>query len=106
MTDFSEGPPSITCYMVFTPVGVFTASWSEDPEESVIYEGSEAGLDYLRCYLQDRMVTGNLGRRLFVEGLEPNDLIGFCESKDYGISVVVDFETLNDAAVEALHHKH
>jgi hypothetical protein len=82
-------------------VGVFTAAWDDDPDEPVVYEGSATGLDYLRTFLKDRMVTGSLGRRLTVEGLEPNDLTGFCVSAEYGINVIVDFDTLWDEADEA-----
>lgn len=89
-----------TQYTVLTPVGIFTAAWDDDPEVPVVYEGSATGLDYLRTFLKDRMVTGNLGRRLFVEALEPNDLAGFCESEEYGIRVVVDFDTLVDEISE------
>lgn len=92
-----------TQYTVLTPVGVFTAAWDDDPEVSVVYEGSATGLDYLRTFLMDRMVTGSLGRRRTAGALEPNNLSGFCESKEYGIKVVVDFDTLVDEVGEALH---
>lgn len=78
---------------MLTPVGIFTAAWDDDPEVPVVYEGSASGLDYLRTFLKDRMVTGSLGRRLTVEALEPNDLAGFCVSQGYGINVAVDFST-------------
>lgn len=58
-----------TQYTVLTPVGVFTAAWDEDPEVSVVYEGFATGLDYLRTFLMDRMVTGSLGHRLGWGGL-------------------------------------
>lgn len=79
---------------VFTPVGQFSATWSEDPDDPVAYSGNQSAMDYVRNYIDTQMVTGNLGERLFFDSLEPAELYGFCQSVEWGIQVMPEFNDL------------
>lgn len=80
----------MTEYTVLTPVGSFTAYWSEDEDELVKYSGSPAGIAYLDSYIENMMLTRPGGYRLSLKALEPVDLIDFCQSEDAGITVIPD----------------
>lgn len=77
-----------TRYMVITPSGNFEAQWDDDELAPVRYEGSRKGQLYLEDFLAFTMATGRRGQRLNAKTLEPDDLLSFCQSAEYGIRVL------------------
>ena len=75
---------------VITPHGQFVAMWDEDENIPVAYRGDAAALAFFNAYLDQRLVTGRNGLRLAFRNLEPADLVGFCQSREYGITVLED----------------
>lgn len=75
---------------VNTPTGSFLAQWDDDPDVPVQYAGDQHGVAYFRHYMDVARVTGHGGLRLDPDQLEPADLVGFCNSAKYGITVMPD----------------
>ncbi len=74
--------------IVSTPCGSFVAMWDEDESVPVIYRGNPDAVAYFRAYLELNVVSGRNGALLAFDDLEPADLSGFCQSKEYGIFVL------------------
>lgn len=81
-----------TEYTVLTPVGKFVAQWDENPEKHVTYAGNASAVDFFRDFLNVARVTGDDGIQIDPDNLEPSDLVGFCQSEEYGILVMPDSE--------------
>jgi hypothetical protein len=79
-----------TRYLVVTPEGAFEALWDDDELVPVELVGSPAAVEHFQRFLQVRMVTGRNGQRLSAASIEPDDLLGFCQSVEFGISVLPD----------------
>jgi hypothetical protein len=77
-----------TQYTVVTPYGAFIANWDEDESIPVTYSGSREALDYFEAFIGLKMVSGRNGGLLRFDNLEPADLYGFCQSEEYGVSVI------------------
>ncbi len=87
---------------VLTPAGRFVAQWDDDPDAPVKFAGSQDGIAFFRQYMDAAMVTGAGGLRLDPDQLEPADLVGFCGSPEYGITVLPDADyELSDAEQDA-----
>ena len=80
----------MTTYQVTTPFGVFQARWPEDEESPVQYEGGADAIAFFRSYLELHPVPGRDGGLVQFDSLEPADLYGFCQSEEYGITVLAD----------------
>lgn len=88
----------MTCHDVITPHGAFQAIWPTDPEAPVEYRGDAGAIAYFRQFLQLEQVSGEAGALIDPDRLEPSDLVGFCQSPEYGIRVVPDdFDEADDA---------
>lgn len=87
-----------TEYVVLTPVGKFVAQWDENPDKPVTYAGNATAVAYFRDFLGLARVTGDGGMAIDPDNLEPSELIGFCQSEEYGVLVLPDAE---DALAEA-----
>jgi len=81
-----------TEYVVLTPVGKFVAQWDEDPEKPITYAGNSSAIDYFREFLSIARVTCNGGVQVDPDNMEPADLLGFCQSEEYGVLVLQDAE--------------
>lgn len=79
-----------TRYLVVTPEGAFEAQWDDDELVPVQMVGSPAAIEHLEHFLQLRMITGRRGQRLSIASIEPDDLLGFCQSVEFGIRVLPD----------------
>lgn len=79
-----------TEYTVVTPFGRFVAQWGDDEDARVNFAGNQEGIAYFRRFMEVAMITGDGGMTLSADGLEPADLVGFCQSDDYGIVVFPD----------------
>jgi hypothetical protein len=87
-----------TEYVVLTPAGKFVAQWDENPDKPVTYAGNASAVEYFREFLSIARVTGDGGMSIGPENLEPSELIGFCQSPEYGVIVLPDAEdSLADA---------
>lgn len=87
---------------VLTPSGRFVAQWDDNPDSPVTFAGSQEGIAFFRQYMDTTMVTGAGGLRLDPDQLEPADLVGFCASPEYGITVLPDADfALADAEQDA-----
>ncbi|SBV37731.1 hypothetical protein STPYR_12674 [uncultured Stenotrophomonas sp.] len=75
---------------VSTPAGRFVAQWDDDPDIPVQYVGDPRGIAFFRQYMEVAMVTGAGGLPLAPDHLEPVDLVGFCNSAEYGITILPD----------------
>lgn len=73
---------------VITPHGSFVAMWDEDESVPVVYRGDQSAVEYVRAYMALKVVTGRGGSVLDLDNLEPADLHGFCQSKEFGILVM------------------
>jgi hypothetical protein len=85
-----------TNYKAVTPCGAFEATWGEDEESRVEYSGSADAIEYFRAFLDFNSVTGSGGAIIRFDKLEPADLYGFCQSKEYGISVLPNEDDLKE----------
>lgn len=83
-----------TQYTVATPHGQFQALWDEDEAKPVSYQGDASALAYFRAYMDLQMVVGAAGERLSADTLEPGELYGFCQSREYGVTVTMDPDAL------------
>jgi hypothetical protein len=83
-----------TQYKVLTPHGSFMAQWDENPEIAVQYSGNPDAIAFFRASLNLRSVSGAGGALLSPETLEPADLYGFCQSDEWGIVVMPEFDDL------------
>ena len=90
-----------TEYTVVTPFGRFVAQWDDDEDARVNFAGSEDGIAYFRRFMEVAMITGHGGIGLSADGLEPADLVGFCQSDDYGIAVFPDADDALALALES-----
>lgn len=95
-----------TEYVVLTPAGKFVAQWDENPDKPVTYAGNASAVDYFREFLSIARVTGDGGMAIDPNNLEPSELIGFCQSPEYGVIVLPDAEDsladADDGSPEAL----
>lgn len=92
-----------TKYTVITPVGWFEAIWDDDEDVPVRYEGGQEAQEYFRAYLALNLISGRNGALLRMERMEPVDLYGFCQSEEYSITVMPDFDGL--VAIMAARHE-
>lgn len=79
-----------THYTVLTPCGAFVAHWDEDEDVPPVFSGNWNALEYFKAYLAATRPNGPDGRLLAFEALEPNELEGFCQSDEFGITVWPD----------------
>lgn len=77
-----------TEYTVLTPHGQFTAMWDENEDVPVVYAGGADAVAYVRAFIELNSVSGPNGALLAFDHLEPEDLYGFCQSREYGIVVL------------------
>lgn len=77
-----------TQYTVITPCGMFLASWDEDESVPVSYSGSREAAEYFQAFMELKMLSGRNGGLLRFDNLEPGDLYGFCQSEEFGVSVL------------------
>ena len=82
-----------TEYVVLTPVGKFVAQWDENPEKQVTYAGSASAVAFFREFLSIAQVSGEGGIQIDPDNLEPSDLVGFCQSAEYGVLVIPDADS-------------
>jgi hypothetical protein len=87
-------------YKAVTPYGAFQAEWGDDEDSRVVYSGSPDAIEFFRAYLDLNVVTGRGGAIVQFDKLEPADLYGFCQSKEYGISVIPNEDDLLDEMEE------
>lgn len=85
---------------VLTPLGSFSAMWDEDENVPVTYRGDTSAVEYFRAYLDLNVVSGRGGAVLSFNSLEPADLSGFCQSREFGILVLQDPDDLIAEAVQ------
>lgn len=90
-----------TQYTVVTPRGRFVALWDDDEDVPVEYVGSADAIAYVKTCLELRAVSGRRGTILAFESLEPADLYGFCQSKEFGILVLPEADDLVSLLAEA-----
>lgn len=83
-----------TQYTVATPHGQFSALWDEDEAVPVRYAGNAEAQAYFGAYLALKTVSGRNGAVLSMDSLEPADLYGFCQSAEYGVLVLPEFDEL------------
>lgn len=87
---------------VYTPAGSFVAQWDDDPDIPVRYVGDQHGIAFFRHYMDVARVTGHGGLLLDPDQLDPADLVGFCNSAEYGVLVFPDADyVLADAEQQA-----
>lgn len=79
---------------VITPHGSFVAMWDDSEDVPVAYRGDQDAVAYFRAYLELNVVSGRNGSVLAFDSLEPADLYGFCQSKEFGILVLQSPEDL------------
>nr|WP_238487075.1 hypothetical protein [Cupriavidus pauculus] len=80
----------MTTYQVMTPFGAFEARWTDDEESPVQYQGGTDAIAFFRSYLELHPVPGRDGGLVQFDALEPADLYGFCQSEEFGITVLPD----------------
>lgn len=89
-----------TEYTVYTPPGRFVAQWDDDEDAQVKYAGNPEAIAYFRRFMEVALVTGHGGILLSADSLDPADLVGFCQSEDYGITVLPDADDALALALE------
>lgn len=72
---------------VITPFGSFSAHWPEDAELPVAFTGVFGAIAYFRNYLETQVISGEGGKRVLFDYLQPGELRGFCDSEEFGIVV-------------------
>jgi len=85
-----------TIYKAMTPYGAFQAEWGEDEDSRVEYTGSADAIAFFRDFLELTPISGIGGARIQFDTLEPAELYGFCQSEQYGISVLPSEDDLMD----------
>lgn len=91
-----------TEYTVATPLGLFVVTWPEEEDAQPRYSGGYEAIEFFKEYLSLEQVTGRGGSLLTLEGMEPADLYGFCESKEYGIQVMPELDDVLAEMLEAV----
>jgi len=87
---------------VVTPCGTFVAMWDEDESVPVAYRGDQQAVAYFKAFLDLNVISGRNGAVLAFDSLEPADLAGFCQSREFGIAVLQDPDDfIADVAMEA-----
>lgn len=90
-----------TQYTVTTPYGTFVAMWDENEEIPVVYSGNEEAVAFFKSFLALKTITGQHGSILTFEDMEPADLYGFCQFREYGILVFPEVDDLLSIRAEA-----
>lgn len=85
-----------TIYKAATPYGAFQAEWDDDEDSRVVYTGSADAIAYFKAFLGLNSISGVGGALIQFDSLEPADLYGFCNSKEYGITVIPTEDDLMD----------
>lgn len=89
-----------TSYKVMTPHGGFEAQWAEDEETPVQYVGNEDAIAFFKAFLDLNSISGPGGALVKFEFLEPADLYGFCQSAEYGITVLPTKDDIQESIEE------
>lgn len=85
---------------VVTPCGPFIAMWDDNEDVPVSYRGDADAVEYFKTYLALNVVSGRGGAILEFASLEPADLYGFCQSREYGIMVLPSADDLISSAAD------
>lgn len=85
-------------YKIVTPLGEFLAYWLDEDEAPVQYIGEIEPIEFVRDFIELKMIAGEGGMMLNFDFLEPNDfLYGFAGYENF-VTVLPEFSDLIDLA--------
>jgi hypothetical protein len=90
-------PEYESVYKVITPAGVFDAVFGED-DVPVFYQGDDAAIQFFKNWLSLNQISGEHGVLINAARITPNELHGFCQPPDSGITVVPPLDDALDFA--------
>ncbi len=80
-------------YQILTPAGAFSAVFGEE-DSPVEYQGDGLAIGFFKDWILINQISGEHGHLLDVENIQPNELYGFCQSPESGITVIPPFVDL------------